>query len=78
VLVLLHATLHDHHDFDAIVALERRHQAIAADWPGCRTSPAAAVPASLSAAMLADDLNDLIALERASCRRFEEVSRCPF
>lgn len=33
-VVLLHATLHDHHDFDAIAgSLARHHRVIAVDWP---------------------------------------------
>jgi pimeloyl-ACP methyl ester carboxylesterase len=34
-LVLLHATLHDHHDFDAIVpAFTQTHRVVTLDWPG--------------------------------------------
>ncbi|MVU78013.1 alpha/beta fold hydrolase [Nocardia sp. ET3-3] len=34
-VVLLHANLHDHHDFDPIVpALAAEHRVIAVDWPG--------------------------------------------
>src|SRR4051812_39889662 len=33
-LVLLHATLHDHHDYDAVIEpLAHRHRVIAVDWP---------------------------------------------
>jgi len=61
VLILLHAALHDHHDFDDIVAaLERRYRVIAVDWPGGGDSPAAVAPAQLSAALFADGLEDLI------------------
>ncbi len=34
-VLLLHATLHDRHDYDPIVdALARRYRTIAVDWPG--------------------------------------------
>lgn len=61
LLVLLHATLHDHHDFDAIATtLERRFRVITVDWPGCGESPDAVAPERLSAAMFADALEDLV------------------
>lgn len=61
VLILLHATLHSHHDFDAIApALARDHRIIAVDWPGCGDSPPAADPAALSAPLFADALEDLV------------------
>ncbi|MHA7661543.1 alpha/beta fold hydrolase [Mycolicibacterium sp. HS_4_1] len=61
VLILLHATLHSHHDFDAIApALARDHRVIAVDWPGCGDSPPPADPANLSAPLFADALEDLV------------------
>lgn len=61
VLVLLHAVLHDHRDFDAILpALQDRYRVIALDWPGCGDSPVAAAPEQLSAARFADGLEDLV------------------
>lgn len=60
-VVLLHATLHDRHDFDAIApALRRDHRVIAVDWPGCGESPAPGSPERLSAPLLADALEDLV------------------
>lgn len=60
VLVLLHAALHDHHDFDAIApALQEQYRVIALDWPGCGLSPEPPDPAALSAPRLADALEDL-------------------
>ena len=45
VVVLLHATLHDRHDFDAIVpGLRDDHRVIALDWPGHGDSPAPSRP----------------------------------
>ena len=60
VVVLLHATLHDRHDFDAIVpSLSREHRVIAVDWPGHGDSPA---PDQLpTAALFADALADVVA-----------------
>lgn len=61
VLVALHATLHDHRDFDAVLpALERHHRVIAVDWPGCGDSPTPRAPGRLSAALFADGLEDLV------------------
>lgn len=60
VVMLLHATLHDRHDFDAIVpSLRRDHRVIAVDWPGHGDSPA---PRELPTAKLfADVLADVVA-----------------
>lgn len=61
VLILLHATLHSHHDFDTIVpALAHDHRVIAVDWPGCGDSPPAADPSALGAPLFADALEDLV------------------
>ena len=60
VVVLLHATLHDRHDFDAIVpSLRRDHRVIAVDWPGHGDSPAPDRPPT--AASFADALADVVA-----------------
>ncbi|TDO14559.1 pimeloyl-ACP methyl ester carboxylesterase [Mycobacterium sp. BK086] len=60
VIVLLHAALHNRHDFDAIKPdLVRHYRVIAVDWPGHGESPA---PSSTpSAALYADALEDLVA-----------------
>ncbi|MBV8347818.1 MAG: alpha/beta hydrolase [Mycolicibacterium sp.] len=61
VVVLLHATLHDRHDFDPIVpALSRDHRVIALDWPGHGDSPAPASPYLPTAASFADVLVDVV------------------
>jgi pimeloyl-ACP methyl ester carboxylesterase len=60
VVVLLHATLHDRHDFDAIVpSLRHDHRVIALDWPGHGGSPAPGRPPT--AALYADVLADVVA-----------------
>ena len=59
VVVLLHATLHDHHDFDPIAgALAARHRVIAVDWPGHGGSPAPSAP--VTGPLLADVLEDVV------------------
>ena len=62
VVVLLHATLHDRHDFDAIApSLRRDHRVIAVDWPGHGDSPAPTPNYRPTAASFADVLADLVA-----------------
>jgi pimeloyl-ACP methyl ester carboxylesterase len=62
VVVLLHATLHDRHDFDAITpSLRRDHRVIALDWPGHGDSPALAPNYRPTAASFADALADAVA-----------------
>jgi pimeloyl-ACP methyl ester carboxylesterase len=62
VVVLLHATLHDRHDFDAIVpSLRRHHRVIAVDWPGHGDSPAPTPNYRPTAASFADVLADAVA-----------------
>ncbi|MFC9894509.1 alpha/beta fold hydrolase [Nocardia sp. NPDC127579] len=57
-VVLLHANLHDSHDFDAIIApLARDHRVIAVDWPGHGRSEN---PAEVTAPLLADTLEDIV------------------
>lgn len=71
LLVLLHATLHDHHDFDAIAsALVRQYRVLTVDWPGRGQSAPAAAPEQLSAATLADALEDLVDRVGASSALF--------
>ncbi|AHH21971.1 alpha/beta hydrolase family protein [Nocardia nova SH22a] len=56
-VVLLHATLHDHHDFDPIAEkLASSFRVIAVDWPGHGESD----PAYPSAMLLADVLEDVV------------------
>jgi pimeloyl-ACP methyl ester carboxylesterase len=57
-VVLLHATLHDRHDFDPVVGpLARDHRVIAVDWPGHGESgPVDGVTGPL----LADVLEDIV------------------
>lgn len=61
-IVLLHATLHDHRDFDAIApALREEYRVIAVDWPGHGTSDALSPSQNVTATLLADVLEDLVA-----------------
>jgi pimeloyl-ACP methyl ester carboxylesterase len=61
VVVLLHATLHDRHDFDAIAPrLSRNHRVIAVDWPGHGDSPAPTPNYRPTAASFADVLVDVV------------------
>ena len=62
-IVLLHATLHDHRDFDAIAPmLSREYRVIAVDWPGHGTSDALSPAQKATATLLADVLEDLVAV----------------
>jgi pimeloyl-ACP methyl ester carboxylesterase len=60
-IVMLHATLHDGHDFDAIAPrLAERYRTIAVDWPwhgGSDSPPAPLVP---SVTLFADVLEDIV------------------
>jgi pimeloyl-ACP methyl ester carboxylesterase len=57
-IVLLHATLHDRHDFDPIVdAIARHHRVIAIDWPGHGESDDAE---GITGPLLADVLEDIV------------------
>jgi pimeloyl-ACP methyl ester carboxylesterase len=57
-IVLLHATLHDHHDFDPVTAtLARHHRVIAVDWPGHGESDHAD---RITGPLLADVLEDIV------------------
>ncbi len=60
-VVLLHANLHDHHDFDPIVAtLARQYRTIAVDWPGHGQSDAVDAAIEPSAELFADVLEDVV------------------
>lgn len=57
-LVLLHATLHDHRDYNPVLErLAVGHRVIAVDWPGHGNSEEAS---ELSARLLADTLVDIV------------------
>lgn len=57
-VVLLHANLHDHHDFDPIVpALARHYRVIAIDWPGHGASDE---NTAVTAPLIADVLAELV------------------
>jgi pimeloyl-ACP methyl ester carboxylesterase len=57
-VVLLHANLHDRHDFDPIVEpLARRHRVIAIDWPSHGESQAVE---NTTGPLLADVLDDIV------------------
>jgi pimeloyl-ACP methyl ester carboxylesterase len=57
-VVLLHATLHDHRDFDPIVPdLARRYRTIALDWPGHGASD---TPPRPGASLFADVLVEVV------------------
>jgi pimeloyl-ACP methyl ester carboxylesterase len=61
-VVLLHATLHDRHDYDPILErLSRQHRVIALDWPGHGDSPAPEPNYQPTAASFADVLADVVA-----------------
>jgi pimeloyl-ACP methyl ester carboxylesterase len=68
-VLLLHATLHDRHDFDPIVeTLARRYRTIAVDWPGHGDSDPVDASLEAGAPLFADVLEDVVdglALSRA-------------
>jgi pimeloyl-ACP methyl ester carboxylesterase len=60
-VLLLHATLHDRHDFDPIVeALARRYRTIAVDWPGHGDSDPVDATVEPGAPLFADVLEDVV------------------
>ena len=60
-VLLLHATLHDRHDFDPILeALARRYRTIAVDWPGHGDSDPVDASIEPSAPLFADVLEDVV------------------
>jgi pimeloyl-ACP methyl ester carboxylesterase len=60
-VLLLHATLHDRHDFDPIVdTLARHYRAIAVDWPGHGESDPVDATIQPSAPLFADVLEDVV------------------
>jgi pimeloyl-ACP methyl ester carboxylesterase len=61
-VILLHANLHDHHDFDTIATrLAENYHTIAVDWPWHGESKGLTTTESLSAAALADVLEEIVA-----------------
>jgi pimeloyl-ACP methyl ester carboxylesterase len=57
-LVLLHATLHDRHDFDPVVeSLAKHHRVISVDWPSHGESD---VVDHVTGPLLADVLDDIV------------------
>jgi pimeloyl-ACP methyl ester carboxylesterase len=60
-ILLLHANLHDRHDFDPIVApLAQRYRTIAVDWPGHGDSDPVDTTIEPSAPLFADVLEDVV------------------
>jgi pimeloyl-ACP methyl ester carboxylesterase len=60
-VLLLHATLHDRHDFDPIVeTLAKRYRTIAVDWPGHGDSDPIDGSMQASAPLFADVLEDVV------------------
>jgi pimeloyl-ACP methyl ester carboxylesterase len=60
-VLLLHATLHDRHDFDPIVqTLARNYRTIAVDWPGHGESDPVESPIEAGAPLFADVLEDVV------------------
>jgi pimeloyl-ACP methyl ester carboxylesterase len=60
--VLLHANLHDRHDYDGVVArLGEYHRTIALDWPGHGESARPASGAPITAQLLAQVLGEFVA-----------------
>jgi pimeloyl-ACP methyl ester carboxylesterase len=60
-VLLLHATLHDRHDFDPIVeTLARRYRTIAVDWPGHGASDPVDASIEPGAPLFADVLEDVV------------------
>lgn len=61
-VILLHATLHDHHDFDSIATkLAEHYQTVAIDWPWHGESQTVATHEKPSAVALADALEEIVA-----------------
>lgn len=60
-VLLLHATLHDRHDFDPVVeTLARRYRTIAVDWPGHGDSDPVDATMEPGAPLFADVLEDVV------------------
>ena len=66
-VVLLHATLHDRHDYDSIIpSLAQRFQAVAIDWPWHGESKGLHTTENLNVVMLAGVLEDVVRALRLS------------
>jgi pimeloyl-ACP methyl ester carboxylesterase len=62
-VLLLHASLHDRHDFDPLVpTLARHYRTIAIDWPGHGDSETPTAPIEPGAPLFADVLEDIVAV----------------
>ena len=60
-IVLLHATLHDQHDYDQVRdALARKHQVLAVDWPGHGESDPLPQGTQAGGPLFADVLEDVV------------------
>ncbi|MCV7077625.1 alpha/beta fold hydrolase [Mycobacterium szulgai] len=60
-VLLLHATLHDRHDFDPVIeTLSRRYRTIAVDWPGHGESDPVDAALEPGAPLFADVLEDVV------------------
>ncbi len=60
-VLLLHATLHDGHDFDPIIdTLARRYRTVAVDWPGHGDSDPVDAALQPGAPLFADVLEDVV------------------
>ena len=60
-VLLLHATLHDRHDFDPILeSLARRYRMVAVDWPGHGDSDPVDATMEPGAPLFADVLEDVV------------------
>lgn len=61
-VILLHANLHDHHDFDTVASrLAENYRTIAVDWPWHGESKGLSTIERLSAMTLADVLEEIVA-----------------
>ncbi|MGQ0831953.1 MAG: alpha/beta fold hydrolase [Microthrixaceae bacterium] len=60
-VVLLHANLHDHRDFDGVAGrLAEHHRVVAVDWPGHGASASPPAGVAVTAPLLADVLEDVV------------------
>ncbi|GLW11273.1 alpha/beta hydrolase [Microtetraspora sp. NBRC 13810] len=60
-VVMLHATLHDHHDFDAVApGLAERYRTITVDWPWHGESESPRAPQKPGVTLFAEVLQDVV------------------